>query len=337
MLGKRIIYSLIVLIGLSIITFGLARLMPGNTIRMALGERAPEWVIEKAIKESHLNETIYKQYYYWFKNLLHGNLGSSWFTGRSVIEDIKKFFPATLEIAIYAIIFMCILALLSGVIAGWFADSWIDNTIRVFTYAGSSVPSYIFAIFFMLIFVYKLQILPTIGRLSSGFIPPPAITHLFTIDALLAGDFNVFFDALKHLILPAVALGLQPGSAAGRILRAGIIENKGKDYIVAAKSYGVPYKVIMFKYLLKPSVIPAASIFALQTACVFAEVFIIEKIFNWPGFARYGMDALLNKDLNVISATILVVGVLFILANVIADLTIMWLDPRIGIKIASEE
>jgi len=333
---KKTIYSLIVLIGLSIITFSMARLMPGNTIRMALGSRAPEWVVEKVMKENHLDESIYKQYYYWFKNILHGDLGSSWLTGRSVMEDIKKFFPATLEIAIYAIIFMGILGLLSGVIAGWFADSWIDNIIRVIAYMGSSVPSYIFAIFFMLIFSYKLQILPTIGRLSSGVIPPPAITHLITIDALLAGDFNAFFDALKHLILPATALGMQPGTSAGRLIRAGIVGNAGKDYIIAAKSYGIPDKLIMLKYVLKPSIIPAASIFALSSACIFVEAFIIEGMFNWPGFARYGMNALLSKDLNAISAVILIVGILYILANIIADLTVFWLDPRIGINIRSE-
>lgn len=336
MIEKRAIYSLIVLMGLFIITFSMARLMPGNTIRMALGSRAPEWVVEKAIEEYHLDEAIYKQYYYWFKNFLHGDLGFSWLTGRSVTEDIKRFFPATLELAIYAVIFMAILGLLSGVIAGWFADSWIDNITRLIAYTGSSIPSYVFAIFFLLIFSYKLQILPTIGRLSSGIIPPPAITHLITIDALLAGDFNVFFDALKHLILPALALSMQPGTSAGRLIRAGIIENVWKDYIVAARSFGISNKVIMFKYVLKPSIIPAASTFALSSACIFVEAFIIEGMFNWPGFARYGMDALLNKDLNAISAVIMIVGLLYILVNIFADLIVAWLDPRIAIKISSE-
>lgn len=336
-IGTKFIYSLIVLIGISFVVFSLARLMPGNTVRMALGSRAPEWVVEKVIKEEHLDEAIYKQYYYWFKNVLHGNFGSSWLTGRSVTKDIKEFFPATLEVAIYAIIFMGISGLLFGVFSGQFADSWVDNILRVIAYTGSSVPSYIFAIFFMLIFSYKLQILPTMGRLSLGVIPPPEITHLITIDALLAGDFNAFFDAFKHLVLLALALALQPGSVAGRITRAGIVQNIGKEYVVAAKSYGIPNKVIMFKYVLKLSIIPAASIFALSSIVIFVEAFIIETIFNWPGFARYGMEALLSKDLNVISTVVLIVGALFIVANMIVDLVVSRLDPRIGIKIRSEE
>jgi len=326
---KRLAYSVFVLIGLSILIFTLSRVMPGNPARMALGSRAPVWAVEKLREEMHLNESIYIQYYYWAKSALKGDFGVSLVTRRNVASDIKEFFPASLELALFAGILMGVLGIIFGTVSGWYNNTWIDNSLRVISYIGVVTPSFVFAIFFVLIFSYGLELFPTMGRLSSNITPPPQITRLLTIDALLAGRFDIFLNALKHLFLPAISLAMGPLAQEARITRSSITDNIKKDYIASERSCGIPEKTIMFKYLLKPSLIPTVSIYGLDFASLLGNAFLIELIFNWPGLSRYGMNAMLRKDLNAMTATILVFGAVFVLTNIVVDLVVGYLDPRI--------
>ncbi len=326
---QRLIFSIFILLGLSIFIFIISRVIPGAPARMALGARAPEWAVEKLSKEMHLDESIYVQYYYWIKNALHGDLGISLVSRRNVIIDIKKFLPASLELAIYAGFFMLITGIILGTISSRYANTWVDNLIRIISYIGVSTPSFVFAILFVLIFAYVWEILPTMGRVSPGVILPPNITGIITIDALIIGRFDVFFDALKHLLLPALSLAMGPLSQAARITRTSLIDNVQKNYIANARSCGIPERIIMFKYLLKPSLIPTVSIGGLSFAALISNAFIVELIFNWPGLSRYGMIAILQKDLNAIVATVLVMGIIFMIASMVIDLTVSYLDPRI--------
>lgn len=326
---KRLFYSIFVLIGFSILIFLFSRTIPGDPARLALGENAPEWVAERLREEMHLNDPIYKQYYYWIKGVMKGDLGISLTTQRNVMDDIKQFFPASLELALYAGILMIFLATLFGTISGWYNNTWIDNVFRVIAYLGIVTPSFVFAIFFVLIFSYFFEILPTIGRLSSGLAPPPYITGLITIDALITGNFKVLIDAIKHLVLPAFSLMMGPMAQIARIVRSSMVDNLQKDYIMAERSYGIHERVIMFKYLLKPSFIPGISIAGLSFANLIGNAFLIELIFNWPGLSRYGMNAMLKKDLNSVIAVTVVYALLFILLNIIVDIVVNGLDPRI--------
>ncbi len=329
--AKRLVFSIFVLVGLSILIFTIARVMPGNPARMALGARAPEWAVERLKEEMHLNEPLYVQYYYWAKGALHGNFGTSLITRRSVASDIKAFFPASLELALYAGTFMGIVGIILGTISGWYANTWVDNLVRVISYMGIITPSFVFAIFFVLIFSYVLEILPTIGRLTPGVVPPPSITGIITFDALIMGRFDVFFDALKHLLLPAISLAMGSLSQEARITRASLVDNVQKDYIASERACGIPERTIMFKYLLKPSLIPTITIYGLDFASILGNAFLVELIFNWPGLSRYGMNAMLQKDLNAITAVVLVLGLIFVIVNIVVDLTVGYLDPRIGL------
>ena len=312
--------------------FFIARVMPGHPARMALGARAPEWAVERLREEMYLNDPLYLQYYYWVKDALHGNFGLSLVTRRPVSHDIKEFFPASLELALYAGIFMGIVGITLGTISGWYANTWVDNLVRIIAYIGIVTPSFVFGIFFLLIFGYFLQILPTIGRLSPGVVSPPLITGITTFDALITGRFDVFYDALKHLFLPAISLAMGPLSQEARITRASLVDNVQKDYIASERSCGFSEQTIMFKYLLKPSLIPTVSIYGLDFAALMGNAFLIELIFNWPGLSRYGMNAMLQKDLNAMTATILVFGLVFIIVNITIDLTVRYLDPRIDLE-----
>jgi peptide/nickel transport system permease protein len=333
-LVRRIAYSILVLFGLSIVIFLIARIMPGDPARMAVGARAPQWVVDRLRDQMHLNQPLPVQYYYWLRDALHGDFGLSLVTQRSVTNDIIEFFPASFELVMLAGIIAAVGGIGLGVLSARHKDTWIDNAVRLFSYTGIVTPSFVFAIFFVLIFGWALHWFPIIGRLSENTPAPPLRTGLMLVDALLAAQPGVFVDALRHLLLPAVALAMGAIAQEARITRSSMADNLGKDYIAAARGLGVPESTVMGRLLLKPSLIPTVSILGLDIASTFSVAFLVELIFNWPGIARYGMSAMLHKDLNAISAVILVLGLVFIVINIIVDLVVAWLDPRIRLRAA---
>lgn len=330
---KRMFTSVFVVVGFSILIFIFIRAIPGDPARMALGENAPQWQIEKLRDELHLNDPIYLQYWHWFKGVIKCDFGVSQITHQPVLEDIKQFLPASIELALYTAFFMMFFAIIFGVASGWQCNTWIDNVFRMISYFGIVTPPFVWAIFFVLIFGYYYNILPTLGRLSTGIISPRHITGLYTIDALLTFNFKVLFDTLKHVILPAFSLMMAPMAQITRIIRSSLVENLQKDYIYAVRSYGIPERVVMFKYLLKPSLIPGISVSGLNIANIIGNAFLIELIFNWPGLSRYGMNAMLKKDLNAIIAVTIIYALLFIILNIVVDIAISILDPRIEIQL----
>ncbi len=328
-LAKRLVFSVFVLLGLSILIFLISRVLPGDPVRMALGPRAPEWAVQQLREQMHLDEPLPVQYYYWLSGALRGDLGQSLFTRRAVIDDIKEFLPATMELALFAGVIMAVFGILFGAIAGRYSNTWIDNVVRIFSYIGVVTPSFVFAILFLLLFGYLLGWFPTAGRLSPWIQRPPVITGMVTVDSLITGNWAALGDALWHMVLPAVALALGGMAQEARITRATISDNLKKDYIASAKGFGVPERLVMLKYLLKPSLIPTVSILGLDFASLLGNAFLVELIFNWPGFSRYGINAMLRKDLNAIAAVVMVLGVVFVTVNILVDLVVAWLDPRI--------
>lgn len=326
---KRIIYSLFILLGISILIFFILRIMPGDPVRMMLGPSTPEEVIERYRVAMHLDEPLHIQYLYWFKDCIHGDLGISLVTKHPVLEDIKQRFPATFELSLFAFIFTVIMGIILGIMSTKYSDTWIDSISRIITYIGVVTPKFVFAVIGMLIFAYYLNLLPTMGRLSPELTAPLKITGLITIDALIQGNFIAFLDALKHLLIPSISLGLGGMSQVARILRTSMYGNLRKDYILFEKSFGISDKFIITRFLLKPSINPAISIFGLMFATILANAFIIEEIFNWPGFARYGLNAMLEKDLNAISAVVLVISIFVMIGNIIVDIVIGVIDPRV--------
>lgn len=326
---KRLAHSILVLLGLSILIFIIARVVPGDPARMALGPRAPEHVVEKFREDLHLNDPIHVQYYFWLKGALQGDFGYSLFTKRSVTTDVREFFPATLELMLMTGIIMTVFGILLGILSARHANKWLDNIVRVFSYLGVCTPAYVFAILFLLIFGYFLQILPTIGRLSPWIDHPPTVTGLMTVDSLLAGNFMAFGDALKHLIMPSLALALGPMAQEARITRSSMVDNLQRDFIALERTQAIPERKIMSKYLLRISIIPTVSVLGLDFASQLGWAFLVELIFNWPGLSRYGIQVILNKDLNGITAVIMIIGVMFLVVNVIVDIIVSILDPRI--------
>lgn len=336
-LVRRIAHSVFVIVGLSIVIFVIARIMPGDPARMAVGPRAPQWVVDQFREQMHLDEPLHIQYYYWVRDALKGDFGTSLVTRRAVADDIREFFPATLELALFAGVINGAGGIVLGAIAAWHKDKWVDNVVRVVSYMGVVTPAFVFAILFLLVFGMTLNWMPTMGRLSPSIARPPRITGLMTIDSLVAGDFAAFANALWHIVLPGLALSLGGMAQESRITRATMSDNLTKDYIAAERSLGIPDRVIMRSFLLKPSLIPTVSILGLDFAATLGNAFLVELIFNWPGISRYGINAMLRKDLNAISAVILVLGVVFIVVNIAVDIVVARLDPRIRLRATRSE
>jgi peptide/nickel transport system permease protein len=221
------------------------------------------------------------------------------------------------------------LAIPIGMLAGRRANSWFDNLVRVLSYIGVAVPAFVVAIIFLLVFGFMLHIAPSIGRLSPNIVAPPTVTGFITIDSLISGNLAAFFDALVHLILPAIALALGPIAQEARITRSSVVENLNKDYILSTVSHGVPERLLTLKYLLRPSLIPTVSVMGLDISSLIANAFLVELIYNWPGISRYGINAMLRKDLNAIVAVVMIAGIIFAIANIVVDIIVAYLDPRI--------
>jgi peptide/nickel transport system permease protein len=333
-LSRRLFQSIFVLLGLSILVFVIGRVLPGDPARTALGARAPQETVDRLRAEMRLDEPLPVQYVFWLTNALQGDFGMSLATRRNVSQDIIEFLPASMELVLFAGVITAVGGITLGTVSAMYKDKWVDNVVRILSYAGVVTPSFVFAIFFLLIFGLALDWLPAIGRLSDGVPRPPVVTGMITVDALLAGQFSTFIDGFKHLILPSLALAMGSLSQEARITRSTMSDNLTKDYIAAKRALGVPERVVMSKFLLKPSLIPTVSIFGLDFAANLSNAFLVELIFNWPGLSRYGVNAMLRKDLNAIIAVILVLGVTFIVVNIIVDLVVGALDPRIRLRAA---
>lgn len=325
---KRTAYSIFTLLGLSIIVFTLARVLPGDPARMAAGSRAPEWVVEQIRHQLNLDKPLYLQYFYWLSDLLRGDLGYSIVSRRSVTGDAIEYLPASLELVIVAAIFNILGAFLLGSLAGKYANRLVDNVIRVFSYVAISIPAFVWAIILQLVFGWWLHAFPIQGRISEG-LSVSRITGFYLIDSILNGNLRAFLDAAWHLILPAFALSIGGMAQDARIIRSGMVDNVEKDYILLMRSKGLPDRLISFKYLLKPSIIPAVTVMGMDVAALLGNAFLVEIVYNWPGFSKYGIWAMLNKDLNAIVAIVLVIGLIFAIANIVVDVIVSYLDPRI--------
>jgi len=326
---KRIGTYALVLFGLSVLIFIIVRVMPGDTARMALGPRTPEETVQALRVEMHLDKPLPTQYYYWITSMLKGDFGTSVISKRPVLDDIKSYLPATIELAVLAACVLIAGGLLLGVLATKYSGKWPDAIIRILSYFGVVAPAFLWAVLGMLTFAYLWPILPVAGRISASLTPPSTITGMYIVDYLLAGNFSGAWDALRHLFLPAVVLSFGGVSQAARITRSSMVDNMEKPYASAERAYGIPENKILFKYLLKPSLNSTVSVMAMDIAGIFGGAYIIENVFNYPGLGRYTMQAMLNKDVFAVSAVILVQGTIIAVFNLATDILISFLDPRI--------
>ncbi len=325
-------YSILVLVGLSVLIFIIARILPGDPARLALGPFASQEMVARLRHQMGMDQPLHLQYVAYVRGIFRGDLGLSFQTRRSVSLDIAHYLPATLELVLVAIIWVLIIGVPFGVLAGRYKDSWLDNISRVVAFVGVAVPPFVVGLIGQLIFSYGLGILPTTGRLSLLTPMPPTRTGLLILDSLIAGNFSAFGDALIHILLPSLAIAMTGIGQITRLTRGSVSDVLGKDYIEAARAFGIPNRYVTFKYMLKPSFIPPLTVLGLTFASELGNAFLVEQVFSWPGMARYGIQAILRKDFNAIMGVVLIIGLAFVAVNFVVDVLAGYVDPRIRIQ-----
>lgn len=331
-IGRRLLASIGVLIGVSILIFVIARVIPGDPARIALGPMASESQVQALREQLYLDQPLPLQYVEFVKRLFQGDLGISLYTNRPVVTELAQAFPATLELVLVAGLLMIVLGIPLGILAAYYRNRWPDAATRVISLLGVTTPSFVWAIFLMLLFSYALGWLPTLGRISFSTTPPPSITGMFTVDALLTGRWATFWDAFLHLLLPASALALSGLGQAARLTRANMLETYGKPYVEMARAFGVRERVVATKYALRPAMIPTLTVLGLDFAAMLGNAFLVEIVFGWPGIARYAVQTMLHKDLNGIVGVTLVIAAVFLVVNLVVDLLVGWINPRIRFR-----
>jgi len=315
------------LVGLSILIFLLARVVPGNPARLALGPEASQAQIEDLERELGLDKPVYVQYWAFLSNLAHGKLGYSLVTMRDVSKDLIQRFPATLELVLVAMTLAIFGGIPLGIVSALRKDSFLDNLSRLFALTGVSFPRYWIGIMLQLAFAYSLRLLPLTGRIRGA--PPETITGLYLLDSLVTLNMGAFIDSLRHIILPAITLALSPLAQMSRLVRANMIDQLDKDYIVTMKILGMPRNLLVVKYMLKNAFTSTLTVMGLMFGWMLGNAFLVEKVFSWPGMARYGVDAVLRADFNAIVGVVIIIGLGYLVITLALDMLYGYLDPRI--------
>jgi peptide/nickel transport system permease protein len=266
-----------------------------------------------------LDKPILAQYGQFAVGLLHGDLGLSFLTKRPVNHDIAETFAATFELVLATILVAFVVGVPLGVVAAANKDGWVDNLVRFFAILGAATPSFLLALLLQVLAGYVLHALPTTGR-------------LLTLDTLLRGNLGGLWDALRHLLLPTLALSAATIGQIARITRSSMIDVSTQDYIEAGRAFGVPDRVRMFKYMLRPAFVPPMTIMGLEFASLLGNAFVVELVFSWPGMASYGVRSILQKDLNAVMGVVMISGVFFVVINLMIDVLVGFIDPRVRIR-----
>ena len=328
---RRLLLGILTIFGVILITFILVRVVPSDPAAQWVGGRATPQQVAAAREELGLDKPIYVQFEHYIKDLLKGNLGYSLMTHQPVVEELKKRFPATLELVFIS----CIIALLIGIPLGLISakdkNSWIDHFSRFFSIGAISIPTFWLALVFQLVFFMILGILPSGGQLSMKiklFQDVPHITGFIFLDSLITGNFAVLKDFLKHLILPAICVGAYTIGLVARMTRSALLEILSEDYIKAARSYGLPERLILYSYALKNSLGPTITAVTLAMGYALMNTFLVESVFSWPGIGKYIADAVVCLDYPAIMGVTIFAACAYILLNLVADIIIS-LDPRV--------
>jgi peptide/nickel transport system permease protein len=304
------------------------RALPGGPEDALLGERGTDAQEAQIREELGLNEPIYVQYGRYVKNLLSGNLGVSVSTRQPITEEIKLRFPATMELSIAAMLFAILVGVPLGFIAAKRYQGFLDNTSLIVSLIGISFPIFFLALLLKYFFAIRLGLLPTIGRLDiTRSLEHP--TNFYVLDSIVAGNWAALGDALRHLILPAVALGTIPLAIIARITRAAVLDVASADYVRTAQAKGLDPRVVDRRHILKNAMLPVITIVGLQTGLLLTGAILTETVFAWPGVGSWMLEAIRFRDYAVLQGGILFFAVLIVFVNLLVDISYAFLNPRI--------
>ncbi len=320
----------ITLFGLILITFLIGRVVPIDPVLAIVGDRAPQDVVARTRLELGLDRPLPEQFIRYVGQLAQGDFGRSVMTSNRVSTDIARFFPATLELATAALLVAVLLGVPLGVYAAVRQGSWVDTVIRVVCLSGYSVPIFVLALLALLVFYATLQWAPGPGRQSvmfDGMVEQR--TGLLLVDAALAGEWEAFRDAVKQITLPALVLGLSNMAYIARMTRAFMLESLQGEFVVTAKAKGLSAATVIWRHAFSNILVRLLTVIVLTYAGLLEGAVLTETIFSWPGLGQYLTGSLLNADMNAVLGATLVVGLTYVVLNLLSDLMYRVLDPRV--------
>ncbi|WP_375389734.1 ABC transporter permease [uncultured Amnibacterium sp.] len=332
-IGIRLGLSVVLLVGVTIITFVLTNLVPGDPVIAALGQRAADdpRIVAAYRAAQGLDKPLVVQYFVYLGNLLHGDLGTSIGTRNPVTQDLAYAFPATAELAIFAIVVAVVVGLVLALVAALRRNRFSDQLIRAVSVVGISVPTFWLAVAAYFLFFFVLHWAPGSGRLSAFYDAPPRVTGLFTVDALLAGEPDVFVDAFSHLVLPGLVLAVYTLGLLVRFARSSILDVLGQDFVRAARAKGLPTHRVVLAYLLRGALLPILTIVGLAFGSLLSGAVLTEQVFAWGGIGQYAYRASTALDLPSIMGVGLTVGLVYITVNFVIDVIYGFVDPRVRV------
>ena len=330
-IGKRLIYLVVMLFGVATLVFILTKMIPGDPTVANLSQRAlndPEVVAAYRAKYG-LDQPVFVQYILYIKNLLHLDLGTSIRTNKPVLDELARCYPATIELALFAIILAALLGILFGVISAIKRNSILDQMVRALSVTGVSIPSFWFARLVLYFFYYKLHIFPGPGRLSNSFSAPATVTGMYVIDSLIEGNPAKALDALQHLILPGLVLAAFTMGLITRTTRSNLLDVMSTDYIRTARAKGLSRVGLIVRHALGNALIPVLTVIGLGLGNLLGGMVLVETIFNWPGVGQFAYESVLSVDYPSIIGVALLIALNYMVINTVVDILYGVIDPRV--------
>lgn len=331
-LVRRIAGLILVMVGVSLITFTLAHLVPVDPAAAALGQNAREDQIAAYRQQLGLDRPVVEQYFSYVSRLLRGDFGVSIRTRRPVVDDLKDFLPATLELSLAALLVSLCFGLPLGMAAALRRNSWVDALARLLALVGGSVPIFYLGLLLIGLFYRQLRWLPGPGRLDSTINPPEFITGLYSIDALLTANWPVLQNSLYHLILPAITLGYFSTAVLLRMTRSAMLEVLSQDYVRTAHAKGLAYRAVVWRHALRNALPPILTVIGITFGSLLSGAVLTETIFNWPGLGRYATTSVTSLDFPAVMGVTLVAAIVYPLVNTLVDIAYTFVDPRIRVQ-----
>jgi peptide/nickel transport system permease protein len=325
-IAKRVLLMLPTLLGLVVLVFCLARVIPADPVALIAGDRATPEHLAALRQQYGFDKPLPMQLVAYLRQLVTGDLGISLYSGRNIVTDLLGRFPATLELTLVAMAITVLAGIPLGIASALHRNSWLDHLLRVFTVSGLAVASFWLAIMLQLFFSMYLALTPLGGRLS---VPAPrTITGLFMLDAILTLNGSALLNALTHIALPAVTLAFPALATVVRFTRAGVLDVMQRDFILYERAMGLPRPLIIYKYLLRNAIVSTVTQIGLLFGVLLAGAVVVETVFDWPGIGIYAVNAIVLSDYNAIVGFTLWSGFLYIILNLLTDIVQTFIDPR---------
>lgn len=332
---RRLVASALVIVGLTVITFALARVIPSNPAALYIGPRARPADIQRVAKQLGLDRPLPVQYAVYMGAMLRGDWGDSIGTKRPVLQEIGSRLPATLELLLAAMLLAVSVGVPLGVLSARWQGRPPDMLVRIGSIAGVSLPAFWLGLLLQIVFFCNLNVLPLAGQMDADLRfshPIQPVTQFVLLDAAITGNWFALRDVAWHLILPAVTLAAYPIGLIARMTRANMIEVLGQDYIRTARAYGLSERTIMYVHALKNAIGPTVTVIGLTFAYALTGSFFVEIIFNWPGLGQFAVRSLLNVDYPAIMGITLFGAIGYVFINLATDLLQVWIDPRMNLQ-----